>query len=392
MLTPRRTPTLVIRSARWVRTYGLAVVAMLAARRLQGQQAPGTRGPGSERSGTASSSAARPDVTIARVANARLRIVSDEADNALALATARDSQQVDRSWKDLRGSEGYWALHLREAAMHGAFTDSSFLAFLRSDSMAARASAVRATLERWRGAGLSAAVRRAAAYLPPGTPFHATLYFEVKPRPNTFVFTTDSGPSIFVAVDTTVTAPALENELAHELHHIGYNAACASRMDTSQAEPLKTVAHWMGAFGEGWAMLAAAGGPNVHPHATSDSAGRAVWDHDYANMSGDMRQLDRFFMNVFNRRLTPDSIDATAMSFFGTVQGPWYTVGYLMTRTVEVTDGHGRLLDLLCDPPGLVLTYQRIAGARDARGGNLPLWSDALIGRLRQRSAGGTTR
>jgi hypothetical protein len=141
----------------------------------------------------------------------------------------------------------------------------------------------------------------------------------------------------------------------------------------------------MDAFGEGWAVLAAAGGPHVDPHASDDSAGRAVWHHDYARVADDMHRLDAFFIDVLDGRLRGrDSTQTVAMSFYGPVQGPWYTVGYLMVQTIELARGRPALLARLCDPVQLVLTYQDIAVARDHAGGRLPLWSDSLIQRLRR--------
>jgi hypothetical protein len=72
------------------------------------------------------------------------------------------------------------------------------------------------------------------------------------------------------------------------------------------------------------------------------------------------------------------------MSFFGPVQGPWHTVGYLMVQTIELARGRPALLVRLCDPAQLVLTYQDIAVARDHAGGRLPLWADSLIERLQR--------
>jgi len=335
---------------------------------------------------TAAAAVAQPapaKTVIDSVGPARLRVVADEADAAVAVILAPDSSALAPAAHQLLTSEGLWALHARESSMHRDFTDSSMLSFLRSDSMAARAHTVRATLAAWRATNITGAVGRAAAYLPPGTPLRATLYFEIKPRLNTFVFRTDSGPSLFVAIDSTISPAGFENVLAHELHHIGYDAACGARRDTTQPEPVKTAVTWMTAFGEGWAMLAAAGGPDIDPQATGDSARRATWDNDYAHVAGDMGRLDGFFRDVLQRRVTaPDSITSAAMSFFGPVRGPWYTVGYLMVRTIETTEGRSRLLATLCNPAQLLLTYQRIARQRNRGSPPLPLWSDTVIDRL----------
>jgi hypothetical protein len=322
---------------------------------------------------------------------ARLRVVADEADAAIATILARRPDETDAAWHRVLRSEGYRALHAREAAMGRAFTDSSFRTFLRSDSARGQVGAVQATLDRWRHADVTGAVRSAVAYLPEGTPIRATLYFEVKPRRNTFVFKTDSSPSLFVAVDPAVGTGTFTNELAHELHHIGYAAACPSQDDTGSGRPFDRVKMWMGAFGEGWAMLAAAGGPGADPHAADDSVGYRTWNRDYPHVATDMRALDTFFGSVLDRHLArPDTIQAVAMSFFGTAQGPWYTVGYLMVRTIEMAKGRPALLQTLCDPVRLVLVYQTVARDRNRQGDHLPLWSPSLVARLASASRGRT--
>ena len=48
-------------------------------------------------------------------------------------------------------------------------------------------------------------------------------------------------------------------------------------------------------MGEGFAMLAAAGGPDIHPHAVSDAKERARWDHDLANFNEDLKKVESFF-------------------------------------------------------------------------------------------------
>jgi hypothetical protein len=117
----------------------------------------------------------------------------------------------------------------------------------------------------------------------------------------------------------------------------------------------------LGAFGEGVAMLAAAGGPHVHPHATSPEPERVRWDRDVANAAADLWRVEAFLLDVLERRVTdPDSIGRVGMSFFG-VQGPWYTLGWVMASTVERDAGRTALVGLLCDPVSLLRAYNAAA-------------------------------
>jgi len=310
-----------------------------------------------------------------------LTIVADQAEAALAILELRMAgrEVPAAAWRRVFESEGYRRLKSREAAMGRQFDDSTFRAFLTSDTLLRRTPALRRTLRDWRAARLAEAGRKALAYLPPGTRIRARVYLLIKPQTNSFVFEPATDPAIMLYLDPSRTREQLENTVAHELHHIGYAAACRSSPDAPDSA-VSTARQWLGAFGEGVAMLAAAGGPEVHPHAASASEDRGRWDRDVANAATDLRRVERFLLDVLDQRIAdPDSIGRAGMSFFG-VQGPWYTLGWVMASTVEREAGRAALVGLLCDPPALLQAYN--AAARRQKGSGLPLWSEALLARL----------
>ncbi len=98
-------------------------------------------------------------------------------------------------------------------------------------------------------------------------------------------------------LDPAMGREKFENTLAHELHHIGYGGSCPSKQSSEAIPKLpqnaQTMITWIGAFGEGLAMLAAAGGPDVHPHAASSPEERARWDRDVANFNDDLKIRQR---------------------------------------------------------------------------------------------------
>jgi hypothetical protein len=83
------------------------------------------------------------------------------------------------------------------------------------------------------------------------------VYPLIKPKTNSFVFRTSHGMAIFLYLDPAVTGPKFENTVVHELHHIGYAAACPAASDATT--PAATARLYLGGFGEGLAVLAAAG-------------------------------------------------------------------------------------------------------------------------------------
>ena len=316
---------------------------------------------------------------------AQVRIVADEAEAVLAiLAKKRANEAITESdWQRLFSSEGYVRLKKREASFKREFKDSEFQSFVLSSDLAGRASALEDTLAKWRNADVGAAAGRAFLYLPPQARIRAKIYPEIKPQTNSFVFEVDTDPAIFLYIDPTVAKEKFENTLAHELHHIGYGGSCGSERDPSRIRKLeegaRNVVEWIGAFGEGFAMLAAAGGPDIHPHATSNAEDRARWDRDVANFSDDLKRLERFFLDVLADKLTADQRRETAFSFFG-VQGPWYTVGWKMAVVIEKAFGRERLIQCMCDQRTLLATYNEAAIKHNRSSHEtLALWSAPLI-------------
>ncbi len=323
-----------------------------------------------------------PLAAAAQDSRVQLHLNTDEAEAALAVLDARAAHgSVPESlWKRLGTTEGFTRLAARERSFGRGLTLDSMRAFLSQDSVVARRGQWRRTLESWRTLPVQDPGARALAYLPAGTPLVATVYLLIKPRTNSFVWELQTRPAIMLYLDPEVRPPQFANTVAHELHHIGLSAACSSQADTLFADTSSAAVAartWLSAFGEGLAMLAAAGGPEVHPHRDSPAADRDRWDRDMRDASRQMRDVEDFFVRLLDGRLTGDSVAAEAMQFFG-VQGPWYTVGYRMWREVELRFGHGRVILDACDRVRLLLDYQR-AVADDPR---LPRWSDAFAARL----------
>jgi hypothetical protein len=205
----------------------------------------------------------------------------------------------------------------------------------------------------------------------------------IKPRTNSFVWEVLTDPAIFLYLDPSLTPAQLENTVAHELHHIGFASIAGSTDSVLSALPdsVRPAAEWLGAFGEGVAMLAAAGGPEVHPHAASAAADQARWDTDLANFTADLRKVERFFLDVIGGRLAGDATRSVAAEFYG-VQGPWYTVGWKMAVTVERRFGRAALIECLRDPRRLLARYNAAAGDSLAR------WSPALLAAFQSDAVG----
>jgi hypothetical protein len=314
-----------------------------------------------------------------------VKVITDEADAVLFILDKRKAGQpvTEPDWQRLFATEGYVRLKKRESAMRRSFADTDFQAFVLSDALAQRAQALAGTLDKWKRANVKRAAALALAYLPENARIKAKIYPVIKPRENSFVFEVQSDPAIFLYLDPARSMEKFENTLAHELHHIGYGTACPSKQTAGKIASLpaatQTVIKYIGAFGEGFAMLAAAGGPDIHPHAVSTAKERMRWDKDVSNFNADLKKVDEFFLNILASRLTEEQINEGVASFFGE-QGPWYTVGWKMCVLIEKTFGRRTLINTMCDQRKLLPLYNRLVTRLNRKTrAPLALWSSTLI-------------
>lgn len=308
----------------------------------------------------------------------RLRLVTDEADAVLSVLDERASGAVptEEDWSGLFATEGYRRLAAREAAMRRPLDEASFRAFVLSDSLSARRSALRATLQAWSAADVSECGRRALAYLPVGSQMHAAVYPEIKPLANSFVFDLERDPGIFLYLNPDVSEVQFTYTVAHELHHVGFAQNCPTpavqRELGALPQRLKIFEDWLGAFGEGFAVLAGAGGPAVDPATLVGAPAAPEWRTERATFAPRMNDLTAFFRRILSGTLTEDAARDAGMSFFGN-QGPWYTVGWRMSVTIEQRCGRPRLIACIADNRLFLKTYNAAASVM-----SLPLWPDDL--------------
>lgn len=308
----------------------------------------------------------------------RVQMVTDEPEAVLVILAKRKGKQpvTDADWQRLFASEGYARLKMRELSMQRPFEDEDFRKFVLSDELLARADALEETLRLWKAADLSVAAGRAFAYLPAGATIRAKVYPSIKPRENSFVFEVQTDPAIFLYLDPAVTREEFENTVAHEFHHIGFGTGCTASKDDGEADPARAqLLKWAGAFGEGFAVLAAQNAPDGHPQPSNRRERRAEWDKEIARFAENQKMLDDFFLKIVEGKLSNDESDKQAYGYFGML-GPWYTVGWRMAVTIEQAFGREKLIESFCDPRQLMATYNQ---AVEKSQSPLPKWSSRVI-------------
>lgn len=323
----------------------------------------------------------------------RIQLQTDfsEADAALAILEKRNAGQpvTDSDCQALFATEPYQRLKKREAAMHRAFTDDDFKKFLLSDDLLKQRTALAHTVLAWKHTDLPAAAARVLHYLPAESVIHAKVFPLIKPLINSFVFDMDSDPAIFLYIEPDTSPASFEITVAHEMHHIGLSSVDKQYEEKIALLPpaARRVAQWMGAFGEGEAMLAAAGGPDVDPVATESQEIKDNWARGKREFNADLGKVSDFFLQVLDGKLQGEAIGQKGSEFFG-LQGPWYTVGHRMAVIVEKRYGRGALIDCMRDPRLLLVRYnvaaqemnQRAAGSRTGSGAQiLALWPSQIL-------------
>ena len=318
-----------------------------------------------------------------------VRIVTDEADAVLQVLAKREAGEEisEADWQKVFSSEGYVRLKQREHSLQRSFEDDDFKKFVLSDSLVKKRKALADTLAEWKQTDVEKIASRPLAYLPSTAQIRASIYPVIKPRDNSFVFDLSGSPAVFLYLDPSKSRAVFENAFAHELHHIGYGTACpttATREEFAKMRPSsQKVLRWVGAFGEGFAMLAAAGGVDIHPHALSSAEDKARWDKDVSNFNNDLKTVERFFLEVLDGKLSEGDETKTAYTFFG-IQGPWYTVGWQMAVVIEKTYGRATLIESFCDQRKLLPTYNKAVRQYNRKQRtHLASWSDELLSRLK---------
>ncbi len=315
-----------------------------------------------------------------------IRAVYDEADAALAIMDSLNAGEsvTSEQWSALWKSEGYTRLLARQASMgrDEGFGDD-FATWLKDPENFQRAEALRDAVDGYRSFEASSSGRRAGAYLPDGIVLAASFYPVIKHTTNTFVFDLQGDPAIFVYVNPENSPIFVESLLAHELHHIGL-AQCPEIVDYEQlTENQRWVTGMLPMFGEGLAVLAAAGGPSTHPHFYSTPDEWAIWERDVINVASDLARVESFFVNVLDGTHPKEERRQALFKFIVTPdvpQGPAYTLGWKMGSLVERRFGRDALLETMCDTRELLKLYNEAARETHADGiNNLPVWSDKFI-------------
>jgi hypothetical protein len=327
----------------------------------------------------------------------QVKLDTSEAEHVLAILAKRKRAEpiTEADWQAMFATEPYLRLKKREAGMHRDFSDDDFKKFVLTDDQLQQYDELVRTLAAWKKADLRAGGLRVLQYLPVEATIHVKVFPEIKPRHNSFVSEVDTDPAIFLYLDPKVSQQEFDNTVSHEMHHIGLSSTdkLYEKKIATLAPASQKAAQWMGAFGEGLAVLAAAGGPDVSPNRYSQPDVQQNWELGMRHFNQNLGILNEFFLEVLDGRLKNDAADQKAYTFFGDIQGPWYTVGYRMAVVVEMRYGRPALIECMLDRRLLLARYNRAAEELNVTGkDHLPLWSAEVLKGVTPAESSSATR
>lgn len=326
--------------------------------------------------------AKRQAATSAALQRLDTRMIVDEPHAVLSILDKRAAGQAiaDVDWNHLFASEGYVRLKKREQSMNRPFEDDAFRAFVMSPELLAKREALARTLAAWEKADLTHAASLALAYLPKNATIRASIYPEIKPAHNSFVFEDNA---IFMWLDDSVPAERFERTVAHEMNHIGYGTACPPAAAEAEIDKLpdnlKKLRDWTSAFGEGLATAAAAGGSRPDAEFFQTDEVQKAWSEGLTHYATNFAVVQQFYLDIIGRKLQGDAVPKRGFEFFGLV-GPWYTVGWKMAVTIEEVYGREAVIAAFCDQRQLFRMYNAAAVEHAKRTGQgLPLWDARIV-------------
>ncbi len=326
------------------------------------------------------------EISAEAVGPIQLTLDTSEAEQALRIIHKEAGHEAVTSedWQHLFETPPYRWLKAREAAMGRAFTDKEFKTFLLSPAALTREQELEEVLGEMKSADMQALATSVLAWLPAGATIHARVFPEIKPKTNSFVWTKEGdGPAIFLYLERQNKAQ-FENTVLHECHHIGLDSLQKQQEEilVKLPENVRRATHWIGGFGEGEAMLAAAGSVERHPHWEDKAAARARWDSDMMHFNSDLLGVQQLLNDILDGKLKDDAAISKRASAFWGAQGAWYTVGYEMAALVELQYGREAFKQCLLDPRKLLQLYNEIAAKANVEGASLATWSPELLTRL----------
>ncbi|MFO7814519.1 MAG: DUF5700 domain-containing putative Zn-dependent protease [Halanaerobiales bacterium] len=313
-----------------------------------------------------------------------IKFIFDQVENALyILAKQNKNKTINKSvWDNLFSSEGYQLLVKREKDMGNELSKKDFKSFLLDERQLSNYENYMNTLKLLKDLELEQLLSKTKKYLPKKAKINTTIIPVIKPQNNSFVHEINDKLVLFIYLEPGMSRAKLENKLIHELHHIGFDDIYSPEKYKYLSQQTQKMIEWTNAFGEGFAMLAAAGGANIHPN-KFDEGLKEKWDSNIKKFNKDFELIENFFVKILKDKFSNEKElynRGYELMVNNGGQGSWYTVGWKIAVVIEKIKGKEVLFGCMSDLTYLYPRYnEAVKDYNKKYNENLKSWSDKII-------------
>lgn len=318
-----------------------------------------------------------------------LNFIEDEIKAVLNILykSKQDKKIEELDWEQMFSSDGFKLLRQREEEMGNQLKQETFRDFLLNEIEPEGYDKFQNAYQNLKEINFDKIISKTKRYLPNDVVINTDIIPVIKPTSNSFVHNIDNKLVLFLYLKPNISKQELINKLIHELHHIGLDDVYQKSDYTHLSKPAQRMIEWTNAFGEGFAMLAAAGGPDAHPNRFDEQL-KARWNENISNLNRDFKEIEKFLLNILNKNFSNQeelyNKGFQLMTKNGG-QGPWYTVGHKLAVVIEKMTDKKVLTDCMKDFTQLYLTYNKLVVQYNKKyNENLPQFSEEIIGGLKK--------
>ena len=244
------------------------------------------------------------------------------------------------------------------------------------------------SLEKLKSMNLDDIINRTRDYLPDNTRLDTDIVPVIKPQKNSFIHRINDKLILFLYLEPDISKEKLENKLIHELHHIGLDYVYQNSDYSCLSKPAQKVIEWTNAFGEGFAMLAAAKGLENHPNKFDEDL-KIKWDKNMENFNKDFLKIQNFLLAILEGHFADDQKlynRGFQLMTNNDGQGSWYTVGYQIAVIIEREAGREVLIECMKDLTKIYFQYNNLVEIYNKkRNEDLPKWNDKILTSLKRK-------
>ncbi len=315
-----------------------------------------------------------------------IELIYDEVEVCLALLNKSLESSLRLSdWDRLFQTRGYRLLKKRELEMGNSFSDKAFHQFIQSQANKAVVHSYKTTLQHFKDIDLLDIQKKVLNYLPKRAHFNTIIIPVIKPKKNSFVHRIEGESYLFIYLEPDCEKEKLENVFIHELHHIGLDSVYDPKKYESLDKNTKKLIEWTNAFGEGFAMLAAVGGPQYHP-VPFDETAKEVWDANIKNFEVDFNKIQRFLFHIIDGHFEDEKTlmnKGMELMMNNGGRGSWYTVGWKISVIIEEILGRKALINCMEDLRKFYKNFNKaVVFYNQKYGSQWPSWDEKIVSRF----------